>query len=138
MNGYDAIMQGRHGLCNTTQPSDTENTDYYRRRRHARWGHANVDLEDGDGEEVDGGEKFLAGPGGGGGINFPSVVMLIDTSTRGSIAVVYTKGCAEQTRSVPRPFNALVSDVTALELPSILQCYALTKKVATDRIYGVS
>jgi len=88
-----------------------------------------VDLEDGDGEEVDG-EKFLAGPGGGGGgINFPSVVMLIDTSTRGSIAAVYTKGCAEQTRSVPRPFNALVSDVTALELPSILQCYALTKKV---------
>lgn len=57
-----------------------------RRRRHARWGHANVDLEDGDGE-VDGGGKFLAGPGGGGGgINFPRVVMLIDTSTRGSIA----------------------------------------------------
>lgn len=27
MNGYDAIMQGRHGLRNTTQPSDT---DYYR------------------------------------------------------------------------------------------------------------
>jgi len=24
MNGYDAIMQGRHGLRNTTQPSDTE------------------------------------------------------------------------------------------------------------------
>lgn len=27
MNGYDAIMQGRHGLRNMTQPSDT---DYYR------------------------------------------------------------------------------------------------------------
>lgn len=24
MNGYDAIMQGRHGLRNTTQPSDME------------------------------------------------------------------------------------------------------------------
>jgi len=24
MNGYDAIMQGRHSLRNTTQPSDTE------------------------------------------------------------------------------------------------------------------
>lgn len=24
MNGYDAIMQGRHGLRNTTQPNDTE------------------------------------------------------------------------------------------------------------------
>ncbi|KYM83327.1 hypothetical protein ALC53_06058 [Atta colombica] len=75
MNGYDAIMQGRHGLRNTIQPSDT------------------------------------------------------------------TKGCAEQTRSVPRPFNALVSDVTALELPSILQCYAheeSCRKVVTDRIYEVS
>lgn len=27
MNGYDAIMQGRHGLRNMTQPS---NTEYYR------------------------------------------------------------------------------------------------------------
>lgn len=27
MNGYDAIMQGRHGLRNATQPTDT---DYYR------------------------------------------------------------------------------------------------------------
>lgn len=64
-----------------------------RRRRHARWGHANVDLEDDDGrEEVDGGGKFLASPGGGcGGINFPRVVMLIDTSTRGSIAGVYER-----------------------------------------------
>lgn len=44
-----------------------------------------MDLEDDDGE-VDGGGKFLAGPSGGGGINFPRVVMLIDTSTRGSIA----------------------------------------------------
>jgi len=53
-----------------------------------------VDLEDGDGgEEVDGGGKFLADPGGGdgGGINFPCVVMLIDTSTRGSIAAVYER-----------------------------------------------
>ncbi|TGZ49696.1 hypothetical protein DBV15_01259 [Temnothorax longispinosus] len=50
-----------------------------RRRRHARRGHANVDLEDGDGgEEVDSGGKFLAGPGGGGGINFPRVV-IVDT-----------------------------------------------------------
>lgn len=31
----------------------------------------------------------------------------------------------------------LVSDVTALELPSILQCYALARKVAADRMYGV-
>lgn len=35
---------------------------YTRRRRHARWGHANVDLEDGDGGEVDGGGKFFRGP----------------------------------------------------------------------------
>lgn len=49
MNGYDAIMQGRHGLRNMTQPSDT---DYYRcirlegttraRRRGNEW---NVEKE---------------------------------------------------------------------------------------------
>lgn len=84
-------------------------------------------------------ESFPAGPGGGGGsgINFPRVVMLIDTSGHAEVLPRYTKGCAEQTRSVPGPFNALVSDVTALELPSILQCYALTRKVAADRMYRV-
>lgn len=50
-----------------------------------------MDLQDGDGGEVDGGGKFLTDPGGGGGINFPRVVMLIDTSTRGSIAAVYER-----------------------------------------------
>jgi len=83
-------------------------------------------------------ESFPAGPDGGGGINFPRVVMLIDTSGHAEVLPRYTKGCAEQTRSVPGPFNALVSDVTALELPSILQYYALTRKVAVaDRMYGV-
>lgn len=97
-------------------------------------------LEDdgGGGEMVE--ESFPAGPGGGGGggINFPRVVMLIDTSGHAEVLPRYTKGCAEQTRSVPGPFNALVSDVTALELPSILQYYALARKVAVaDRMYGV-
>lgn len=35
-------------------------------------------------------ESSFAGPGGG-GINFPRVVMLIDTSTRGSTAAVYER-----------------------------------------------
>lgn len=53
--------------------------------------------------ERNGGGKFLAGTGGS-GINFPRVVMLIDTSTRGSIVARYTKGCTWTNEKCPAAF----------------------------------
>jgi hypothetical protein len=68
--------------------------------------------EDAAGKEA--GEKRRKKVPGAGTFNFPRVVMLIDTSTRGSTRrAVHER--LQGTRSVPRPFNAPVSDVAGLE-----------------------